>query len=84
LAQSVDAEVIEKGSLLGFAYGGLNYKKHIENEDLIVKVPCTLHELYLGVAKHVSYQRRVLNLDGRTTSLKKEERLLEIKPGFGS
>jgi hypothetical protein len=27
---------------------------------------------------------KVLNLDGRTTSWKQEERVLEIRPGFGS
>lgn len=27
---------------------------------------------------------KVLNLDGRTTSLKKAYKLLQIKPGFGS
>jgi hypothetical protein len=39
--------------------------------------------LYTGVAKKVSYQRKVLNLDGRTTHMKQESKVIEIKPGFG-
>jgi hypothetical protein len=35
------------------------------------------------VAKKVNYQRKVLNLDGRTTQMKQETKLIEIKPGFG-
>lgn len=46
-------------------------------------VECTLNELYAGVAKRVNYQRKVLNLDGRTTFMKNETKLIEIKPGFG-
>jgi hypothetical protein len=45
-------------------------------------VNCTLNELYTGVAKKVTYQRKVLNLDGRTTHMKEEWKLLEVKPGF--
>ena len=35
------------------------------------------------MAKKVNYQRKVLNLDGRTTHMKQETKLIEIKPGFG-
>lgn len=55
LAQSIDSEMIERGSLFGAAYGGLNYKSKSINEDLVVQVSCNLHELYLGVAKMVNY-----------------------------
>ncbi len=41
-----------------------------------------MNELYTGVAKRVSYKRKVLNLDGRTTEFKDETKLIEIKPGF--
>lgn len=59
LAQSIDKDIIERGSLFGHAYGGLNYKEDHQLEDLTVIVHCTLHELYLGVAKVLSYDRRV-------------------------
>jgi hypothetical protein len=48
-----------------------------------VIVECTLNELYTGVAKRVNYQKKVLNLDGRTTHIKQETKLIEIKAGFG-
>lgn len=60
LAQNVDSDISEKGSLFSHAYGGLNYKSMEILEDLFVPVPCTLNELYLGVAKKVGYGRRVI------------------------
>lgn len=61
----------------------MNYKENNKSEDLVVVVECTLNELYTGVAKKVNYQRKVLNLDGRTTHMKQESKVIEIKPGFG-
>ena len=43
---------------------------------------CSLEELYNGCVKVLSYQRRVLNSDGRTTSLKDEEKEVEIFKGY--
>lgn len=68
LAKTLDQKIIQKGSIFSSAFGTLNYKDTYPNEDLIVKVPCTLSELYQGVAKKSTYKRKVLNLDGRTLS----------------
>ena len=57
--------MIERGSLFGGAYGGLNFTENFEYENLVVKVPCTLNELYLGVAKSINYKRRVSVEGGR-------------------
>ena len=35
------------------------------------------------MAKRVTYRRKVLNLDGRTTEVREENKLIEIKAGFG-
>jgi DnaJ-class molecular chaperone len=43
---------------------------------------CTLEELFNGCVKVLSYERRVLNSDGRTTALKQEEKDVEIFKGF--
>lgn len=42
--------------------------------NLVVKVPCTLNEIYNGCFKEISYQRVVLNKDGRSTKLIDEKR----------
>lgn len=44
-----------KGSLFGAAFGGLNYRRQEAGEDLVVSVSCNLNELYMGVAKVVTY-----------------------------
>lgn len=50
--------------------------------DLWVAVPCSLEELFKGCSKVVGYERKVLNQDGRTTSVISESKLLHIKPGY--
>jgi len=55
MAKILDQKVIQKGSIFSHAFGALNYKDTYPNQDLIVKVPCTLAELYQGVAKRSVY-----------------------------
>ena len=60
-------------------------QKYIGNnkpKDLVVDVSCTLKELYIGVAKKVTYKRRILNKDGRTTRLVTETKNFTVKPGY--
>ena len=58
-AQVFDKSITGKGSMFSHAFGSLNYKEEHKNNDLVVMVPCSLSELYLGVAKKVSYERNV-------------------------
>ena len=37
-------------------------------QDLVVKVDCSLSEVYNGCRKKISYHKHVLNKDGRTTT----------------
>ncbi len=64
------------------AFGG---QYALENErlpDIIAELECSLEELYNGYVKVLSYKRRVLNSDGRTTSLIDEEKEVEIFKGY--
>ena len=55
----LDVEVTEGGSMFGHAFGGLNFKVDMSSQCLVVKVPCTLEELYTGTDKLVNYSRKV-------------------------
>ena len=55
----LDVSVKTGGGLFGHAFGGLNAKPALGCETLIVKVPCTLEELYTGTSKMVNYNRKV-------------------------
>jgi hypothetical protein len=43
---------------------------------------CSLEELFNGCVKVLTYERRVLNSDGRTTQLLQEEKEVEIFKGY--
>ena len=70
------------GSLLGFSFGGQNYKDVRKPQDLIVDVPCNLVELYSGCSKKVSFDRVSLNPDGVTTTTVKCKKNFELSPGM--
>lgn len=72
----------KNGSMFSSAFGGLNSREAGPPENLTVELECTLEELYNGCIKRLVYERRVLNSDGRTTSLKNEERDVEIFKGY--
>jgi DnaJ-class molecular chaperone len=72
----------KNGSMFSSAFGGLYAKEESQPENLVVELECTLEELYNGCIKKLSYERRVLNSDGRTTSSKNEERDVEIFKGY--
>ncbi len=59
MAKILDQKIIQKGSIFSHAFGALNYKDTYPNSDLVVEVPCTLSELYCGVAKRSTYNRKV-------------------------
>ena len=77
-------EVMENknGSMFSSSFGGLYAKEESNSENLIVELECSLEELYNGCIKKLSYERRILNSDGRTTSVKNEERDIEIFKGY--
>ncbi len=64
------------------AFGGQFAPEKEKLTDITAEMECSLEELYNGCVKVLSYQRRVLNSDGRTTSLKDEEKEVEIFKGY--
>lgn len=64
------------------AFGGQNSKEKEPLKNIEAEMECSLEELYNGCVKVLSYQRRILNSDGRTTSLKSEEKEVEIFKGY--
>ena len=64
------------------AFGGSNAQEKQKLENITEKIECSLEELYNGCLKTLHYKRRVLNSDGRTTSLKDEEKEIEIFKGY--
>jgi len=71
------------GTLFGSAYGGLGFEKPVDLKDLEVVIDCNLQELYNGCMKKITFDRSVLNLDGKTTRVVRESKEIEIKPGYG-
>src|SRR3569623_180864 len=72
----------EKGSMFSSAFGGQYAKAKEPIPHLEVDLECTLEELYNGYVKKLTYQRKVLNSDARTTTVKDEERDVEIFKGY--
>lgn len=64
------------------AFGGQYAPEKEKIPDITAEMECSLEELYNGCVKVLTYQRRVLNSDGRTTSLKDEEKEVEIFKGY--
>ncbi|CAG9310849.1 unnamed protein product [Blepharisma stoltei] len=50
-------------------------------KDLIVEIPCTLTELYLGCQKKIDYEKLILAEDSTIRSIK-ESKTIEIKKGY--
>lgn len=65
-----------------------NFEHKVEEEnqdppqDLIVEVPCTLAELYIGCQKRIEYKRIVLKDDKMSTATVTEIKTIEIKKGY--
>jgi DnaJ-class molecular chaperone len=72
----------EYGSMLSSAFGGqyASEKQNLPNVEVFLE--CSLEELYNGCVKALTYERRVLNSDGRTTFLKEEEKEIEVFKGY--
>jgi len=70
------------GSLLGDGYKGANEPLLPAPADIHVTLEVSLHELYNGCLKKVAYERKVLQLDGRSTKAQPEELSVEVKPGY--
>ncbi len=77
-------EIMENknGSMFSSAFGGLYAKEEGQAENLVVELECSLEELYNGCIKKLVYERRILNSDARTTSVKNEELDVEIFRGY--
>jgi len=73
----------EFGSMFGAAFGGLHEVVPESLKNVELDIECTLEELYNGGVKRFKYTRKVVNIDGRTTSEKEETRDVEIFKGYG-
>jgi len=51
--------------------------------DIEQTLDCTLHEMYNGAMKEVTFERTKVHFDGTTVETIKETLNIEIKPGFG-
>ena len=80
--KDVDRFDDEYGTMFSSAFGGQYAKPKEALANVECNLECTLEELYNGCVKKLSYQRRVLNSDGRTTSVKDDERDIEIFKGY--
>lgn len=72
------------GTMLGYSFGGQKYTGRRSPDVLNVEVHTTLAELYCGCSKDVAFSRVVTNNDGVTTTMLKDTKQLEIKPGMAS
>lgn len=54
----------------------------IRDNDIVVKLNCTLLEFYYGCTKQVEYTRRQLRKDGKTTKEVEVQKEIHIQPGF--
>jgi DnaJ-class molecular chaperone len=72
----------EYGTMFSSAFGGQYSKEKEPLRNVEVGLECTLEELCNGCVKKLNYQRKILNSDGRTTTLKDEEREIEIFKGY--
>lgn len=70
------------GSLFGVATRGMGSAKDEAPVDLVIEVPCTMSELYLGCQKYVSYDVAQVNSDRITTSIVKRSKNIEIRRGY--
>lgn len=82
LIRDPDRVDYEYGTMFTSAFGGQYAKEKEPLKNVEVDLDCTLEEMYNGCVKKLVYQRRVLNCDGRTTSVKGDERDIEIFKGY--
>ena len=80
----MDLGIKTNGGIFGHAFGGTNHKDSEITPNLVVKVACTLQELYTGCNKLVNYMKKTLNNDGRTTTMTMCSKSIHIKPGYSS
>jgi DnaJ-class molecular chaperone len=79
-----DYNVTEIGSMFRGPPDGIEPIEKTRQPDLIVKIPCTIAELYNGCIKSVAYEREVLNPSNCVTTHKMEEsRDVVIHRGYG-
>ena len=73
---------VQPGGLYGHAFGGLNYKSNAESPNLVVKVPCTLQQLYTGANKMVNYNRKVFVILDRLLEAMEEQQVCSYAPNL--
>jgi len=59
--------------MFGDAFGGKGAPRPAAPMDILITLDCTLHEFYNGCMKQVTYERQVLQHDGKTTAPRREE-----------
>ena len=62
-----DYNATEIGTMFREPFDGVEILEKTKPEDLVVKVPCTLSELYNGCNKTVTFKRRILNQTNKST-----------------
>lgn len=82
LIKDPDRVDYEYGTMFTSSFGGQYAKEKEPLKNIELDFECSLEELYNGCVKKLVYQRRVLNSDGRTTTVKDEERDIEIFKGY--
>lgn len=70
------------GSMFGDGFGGISAVAKPKPEDIEVTLECTFAEFYNGSFKQCSYEREIVQADGKTTKSKQESVQIEVKPGF--
>lgn len=55
---------------------------HVETEDIIIPIECTLEEFFKGTIKSVEYTKRLLTEDISKTKTEQLKREIEVKAGY--
>lgn len=83
-ALTKDGQIItdEHGSMFGSGFGGLYEPMEIPEPDLTISLLLELEEIYSGGIKAITYERKMLNEDMRSTCRKEFKLNIEITPGI--
>ena len=69
-------------SVFGSAFGGLNKKEEEKLKPIIIKLECSLEELYNGCVKTIKYKKNNIGHDLRTTKIGEVSQDVEIFRGY--
>lgn len=68
--------------MFGNAFGGQNEKLPEKPQDIEIVLDCTLKEFYNGSQKKITYSRKVIKHDAKTTHDVQENFEVTVQPGF--